>query len=138
MKPNLIRGRRNDYHGSHWIRKERRLAIYLRDGLSCVYCGNNLEDGATLSLDHIIPYSKGGDNSNSNLVTACTKCNSSRGDRDVADFAYSVARYLDHGITGIDILTHVMGTAFKPVDLRAAKQLIARRGSYQAALQKEG
>jgi len=37
--------------GMNWIRKEKRLAIYLRDGLACGYCGQSIEDGAKLTLD---------------------------------------------------------------------------------------
>ena len=129
------RGKRNDYHGSHWIRQERRLALYLRDGLACCYCNSSIEDGATLSLDHVIPYSKGGTNLASNLVTSCTKCNCSRGDRSIEDFTQAVATYLD--ATAAQILSHIHTTTKRPVDISAAKALIARRGSYQAALHKE-
>ena len=30
-------------NGSKWIRPEKRMAIYLRDGLACVYCGEGVE-----------------------------------------------------------------------------------------------
>lgn len=45
--------------------------IYKRDGNSCMYCGS-LND---LTLDHVIPKSKGGGNDWDNLVTCCKKCN---------------------------------------------------------------
>ena len=45
------------------------MAIYMRDGLACAYCGAAVEDGAQLSLDHITPDSLGGDNQADNLVT---------------------------------------------------------------------
>src|SRR5438128_11454104 len=32
--------------GMNWIRPEKRLALYLRDGLACCYCGEAVEDGA--------------------------------------------------------------------------------------------
>ena len=32
-------------NGSKWIRPDKRLAIYLRDGLACAWCGHALEDG---------------------------------------------------------------------------------------------
>jgi len=128
------RGKRNDYHGSHWIRQERRLAIYLRDGLACCYCNTTVEEDI-LTLDHIIPYSKGGTNLSHNLVTACKKCNCSRGDRSIEDFAQAVSSYLD--TTAAQILSHIHITTKSPVDISAAKELIRRRGSYQAALHKE-
>jgi 5-methylcytosine-specific restriction endonuclease McrA len=76
--------RQQGWQGSKWIRPERRLAIYLRDGLACVWCGAAVEDGVSLSLDHVTCRVHGGDNGNSNLVTACSRCNGSRGSRSVA------------------------------------------------------
>jgi hypothetical protein len=67
------------WQGSKWIRPERRRAIYERDGYACKWCHKELERGSkALTLDHKRPRSKGGDNSNGNLVTACRGCNSSR------------------------------------------------------------
>ena len=54
-----------------------RLAVYKRDRYACVRCASN-ED---LTLDHIIPWSKGGDTAAENLQTLCRSCNSSKGDR---------------------------------------------------------
>ena len=70
-----------------WIRNEKRLALYLRDGLACCYCGEGIEDGAKLTLDHLVAHSHGGGNEVSNLITACNRCNSSRGNRDWREFA---------------------------------------------------
>ena len=61
----------------HWIRDEKRLAIYFRDNCSCVYCG----ESSNLTLDHLKPRSRGGTNDPRNLVTCCYSCNSSRKDR---------------------------------------------------------
>lgn len=81
-------------HGSSWIRKEKRAAIYERDGWECVYCGRGPRDKRNprqaqviLTLDHITPRSAGGGNEATNLVTACKSCNSARGDRPVSDYA---------------------------------------------------
>jgi 5-methylcytosine-specific restriction endonuclease McrA len=81
--------------GMNWIRQEKRLAIYLRDGMACCYCGHSQEDGAQLTLDHLRPRSKGGSNHESNLVTCCHRCNSSRGNRTVRAFCRAVADYID-------------------------------------------
>lgn len=51
--------------------------VYRRDGFKCVYCGS----GANLTLDHVLPRSRGGDNSWENLVTCCRKCNAKKDDR---------------------------------------------------------
>jgi len=65
---------------SGWIRKEKRIAIYLRDGMCCAFCGATTEDGAMLTLDHIHPRHKGGTTAAGNLITACRSCNSSKQD----------------------------------------------------------
>ena len=51
--------------------------VFKRDKFACQYCGA----GKSLTLDHIIPRSKGGKTSWSNLVTACQPCNTRKGDR---------------------------------------------------------
>ena len=54
-----------------------RYKIYKRDNHECVYCGTKQD----LSIDHVIPKSRGGDNTWANLVTCCKKCNSRKGNR---------------------------------------------------------
>ncbi len=51
--------------------------VFKRDGYSCVYCSSK-ED---LTLDHVLPRSQGGTSTWRNLVTACKKCNTEKGDR---------------------------------------------------------
>lgn len=126
--------RHQHWQGMNWIRQAKRLAIYLRDGLACAWCGAAVEDGAQLSLDHLKPHSKGGSNAASNLVTACKRCNDSRGNRSVARFSTAVAQYLDHGVSPISVVAHVRACALRPLDMVAAKALIARRGSVAAVL----
>lgn len=75
------------WNGAKWCRHSTRLAIYLRDGLACVWCDWTVEDGASLTLDHLTPYSKGGTNAPHNLVTACKRCNDTRGNKSVVEFA---------------------------------------------------
>uniref|UniRef100_A0A6M3MCH7 Putative homing endonuclease n=1 Tax=viral metagenome TaxID=1070528 RepID=A0A6M3MCH7_9ZZZZ len=133
-KPRTHKPSANGTQGAKWIRREKRLAIYLRDGMACCYCGAAVEDGASLTLDHLKPRSKGGSHEASNLVTCCLKCNSSRGDRPVRTFARAVAEYLDHGIQASDIVAHVEACRRRVIDVGAAKDLIARRGGWAAAL----
>lgn len=127
---------RGDWQGMNWLRQDKRLAIYLRDGLACAYCGAGVEQGATLSLDHVRPHSKGGSNHESNLVTSCTRCNSSRGDRGLTEFAAAVAGYVNHGVTAEDILRHVANATRRSLKAHRAeaKQMIERRGSAAKAL----
>jgi 5-methylcytosine-specific restriction endonuclease McrA len=118
----------------NWIRPVKRLAIYLRDGLACCYCGDGVEEGAVLTLDHVTPHSKGGTNHEANLITACRRCNSSRGNRTVASFVKSVAIYLDHGMKATEIAKHIACTRKRALDIAAAKILMDRRGGFTAAL----
>ena len=53
--------------------------IYLRDGYTCQYCGD-VHTPHELTLDHILPQSRGGKNVWENLVTCCRKCNSKKSD----------------------------------------------------------
>src|SRR3954463_13334313 len=52
----------------------KRLRIYMRDKFRCQYCGDK-QSLSQLTLDHIMPRSRGGDNSPVNVVTACIECN---------------------------------------------------------------
>jgi hypothetical protein len=122
---------RGEWQGMNWIRQEKRLAIYLRDGLACAYCGDSVENGAKLTLDHVTPHSKGGSNEATNLVTCCHRCNSARGNRSVTSFAKAVAEYLGHQVEASEIVRHVRNAARRSLTgpKAEAKELIARRGS---------
>ncbi len=50
--------------------------VFKRDGFRCQYCG----DRDDLTLDHVMPKSRGGRTNWDNLITACKKCNSKKGD----------------------------------------------------------
>lgn len=51
--------------------------VFKRDHHACQYCGTL----KNLTLDHVLPRSKGGKSSWANLVTACQRCNASKGNR---------------------------------------------------------
>jgi 5-methylcytosine-specific restriction endonuclease McrA len=56
--------------------------LFARDGYRCQYCGkhrSSLRGREFLTRDHIIPVSRGGDNSWHNVVTACSVCNNRKG-----------------------------------------------------------
>ena len=54
-----------------------RLKVLNRDSFMCVYCGRSpaTHVNIQLHLDHIIPFSKGGTNTEENLQTLCQDCN---------------------------------------------------------------
>lgn len=126
-------------NGMNWISQNSRLALYLRDGMACVYCGQSVEQkgGVILTLDHIVPRELGGDNKPSNLITACHRCNSSRGKRSVNVFCKAVAEYLNHGVDPKAIRKHIAACIkrdVKPFRVQA-RELIALRGSAKKALE---
>ena len=59
-------------------RKISRRALFARDGWRCVYCGTA---GGRLTLDHVIPRSRGGGSVWENVVTSCAPCNLRKGNR---------------------------------------------------------
>lgn len=58
----------------------KRLRIYMRDKFRCQYCGEK-KAATALTLDHIFPRSRGGDNTPVNVVTACMACNNRKSNR---------------------------------------------------------
>lgn len=58
-----------------------RFRILMRDGFTCKSCGRSpvKERGVELHVDHIVPWSKGGETVPENLETKCKKCNLGKG-----------------------------------------------------------
>jgi len=54
--------------------------VVWRDKNICQYCGNKFAF-SELTMDHVIPKSRGGEKSWNNIVASCKKCNSKKGDR---------------------------------------------------------
>ena len=61
-----------------------RYTVLRRDSFKCQYCGAT-SDSTKLHVDHIIPYSKGGSNDISNLITSCMKCNLGKSNTEIID-----------------------------------------------------
>jgi 5-methylcytosine-specific restriction endonuclease McrA len=57
--------------------KPSRSMIYKRDGYKCQYCSSTRR----LTIDHVVPKSKGGGESFNNLVVACSSCNTKKGNK---------------------------------------------------------
>ena len=68
------------------ISKSTRFEVFKRDRFTCQYCGKSAPD-VVLHIDHIQPVSKDGDNSITNLITACAECNGGKGARELSDNA---------------------------------------------------
>jgi 5-methylcytosine-specific restriction endonuclease McrA len=58
-------------------RKITRRAVFARDGWTCQYCGTR----SNLTVDHVIPRSKGGLSTWENIVASCAPCNRRKADR---------------------------------------------------------
>src|SRR5215469_6655135 len=55
-----------------------RVNILLRDDETCQYCGKHTRE---LTLDHVVPRSRGGQSTWENLVACCRPCNGRKGNR---------------------------------------------------------
>ena len=56
--------------------------LFARDGYRCQFCGRNqqeLRHRECLTRDHLIPLSRGGTNTWTNVLTACSSCNTRKG-----------------------------------------------------------
>lgn len=56
---------------------------------ACGYCG---KIGVALTLDHIVPRSRGGTDEPDNLILACWSCNSSKGNRLLLEWVWGIER----------------------------------------------
>jgi 5-methylcytosine-specific restriction endonuclease McrA len=59
-----------------------RREVFIRDHYTCQYCGRQ---GHDLTIDHVVPKSKGGDHTWENLVSACKPCNHRKGGKSLRD-----------------------------------------------------
>ncbi len=86
--------------------------ILVRDQHTCQYC--NVQFGAgELTLDHVVPRSRGGANTWENLVACCLSCNNRKGDRLPHEAAMSLQRQP------------------KPFSLHTSRSLMRQLGNHQ-------
>jgi 5-methylcytosine-specific restriction endonuclease McrA len=57
-----------------------RFNVFLRDRFRCQYCGESFP-AKDLTFEHVIPKSKGGETSWTNIVAACEPCNTAKDNR---------------------------------------------------------
>lgn len=65
-----------------------RKALFARDDWKCLYCGSS----SSLTVDHVVPRSRGGEHEWENLATACGACNHRKGDRGVKEAGMKLRR----------------------------------------------
>ena len=66
-----------------------RREIFIRDHYTCQYCGRQAGD---LTIDHVVPKSKGGAHSWENLVSACKTCNHRKGGKSLGEARMSLKK----------------------------------------------
>lgn len=91
--------------------------VYVRDGYKCQYCGKKFNP-ADLTLDHIMPSSRGGASSWSNLASACKICNRRKADRTPEE-------------AGMPLLSKP-----RPVTIHTARHLLRSLGEQESAWKK--
>lgn len=76
-----------------------RYKILERDNFSCFYCGASGKD-TRITVDHVIPMSRGGTNEESNLVAACADCNAGKGRKIIGvksgKRCFGVCHFIEH------------------------------------------
>ena len=77
--PRIIRIHSNDRQPDYHVKLNRR-NLFARDGNRCQYCGDRFPM-SELSIDHVLPQSRGGEHTWQNLVCSCVACNSRKGTR---------------------------------------------------------
>lgn len=92
-----------------------------RDGNTCQYCGCTGDD---LTLDHIMPRSRGGADTWENIITACVRCNIKKGNRTPkeaqmilrqsprkpqSNMQFEIAKYLKNGMQYQEWRKYVIG-----------------------------
>ena len=65
-----------------------------RQGGKCYYCQQRFTKQRKPELEHIVPLSKGGPNSDDNVVAACRACNGRKHAKDPASYAREIGRLL--------------------------------------------
>jgi len=91
--------------------------ILLRDRHTCQYC-SQIFSPIELTLDHVIPRSRGGKSSWENLVTCCRRCNNCKGDRLPEEASMLLKRRP------------------RPFSLHTSRSLMRQLGSYQETWRK--
>ena len=79
------------YKVNHRRPKFSRTNVYRRDRNTCQFCGKKFQT-EDLTLDHVVPKSKGGQMTWTNIVLACTPCNNKKGNKTLAEAKLKLIR----------------------------------------------
>jgi 5-methylcytosine-specific restriction endonuclease McrA len=87
--------------------------ILKRDNFVCQYCGTR---SLPMTVDHVVPRQRGGSYSWENLVCACTKCNTKKGNRtpEEAHFTLHTRPHKPSGIMFIQQMVGIADERWKP------------------------
>jgi 5-methylcytosine-specific restriction endonuclease McrA len=85
--------------------------ILRRDGYTCQYCGRR---GERLTVDHVLPRSRGGETTWTNVVAACLRCNLRKGNRTLTEAGMSLIREPGHPqfLFSLHLLRHPHASSF--------------------------
>jgi 5-methylcytosine-specific restriction endonuclease McrA len=105
-------------------RRISRRVLFARDGWRCVYCGFA---GGRLTLDHVLPRSRGGESSWENVVTACAPCNLDKGSRTLEEAGLRLHRTPrpPAPVLFIRLATHHVPDAWHPYLPKSAAATVA-------------
>lgn len=90
-------------------RKITRRAVFARDRWTCQYCGGVR---GSLTIDHVVPRSRGGTSSWENIVACCAPCNRRKGDRLLSGAGMELMR--EPRAPNPQIFVHVATTTIHP------------------------
>lgn len=83
-RPAVIRLRRFIHVPRKFRRQVTNTFLFARDNYRCQFCGRyqfELKFRECLTRDHLVPLSRGGTNEWTNVITACSNCNTRKGNR---------------------------------------------------------
>lgn len=85
--------------------------ILRRDGYACQYCGRR---GERLTVDHVIPRSRGGTTTWTNVAVACLRCNLQKGNRTAEEAGMKLIREPFHPkfLFSVHLLRHPHAHSF--------------------------
>lgn len=73
------------------IVKFNRLNVFYRDNFQCQYCGKHFGH-KDLTLDHVLPKSRGGKSEWTNIVSACAPCNNKKADKLLSETNFKLLK----------------------------------------------